>query len=62
MSDGGGETLDYADYHLLALSIPLSIADLDEITIGMMLDLVMTKNDVGYKPATQDDINKFFGW
>lgn len=54
--------MDYADYHLLALSIPLSIADLDEITIGMMLDLVMTKNDVGYKPATQDDINKFFGW
>lgn len=62
MSDGGGGTLDYADYHMLALSIPLSIADMDEITIGMMLDLAMTKAGVGYKKASQDDINNFFGW
>ena len=62
MSDGGGGTLDTSDYYMIALSIPLSIADMDEITIGMMLDLAMTKADVGYKPASQDDINKFFGW
>lgn len=44
---------------LNALGLGLSVADLENITVGMLNDLVLEYSDEGYKTATPTDYDAF---
>lgn len=44
---------------LTALHLGLSVADLDNITVGMLNDLALEYSDEGYRNATQADYDSF---
>ena len=47
-------------YLLTAKRIGFSVVDLDEISIGMLLDVVIEASGSAIEETTQADIDKFF--
>ena len=51
---------DTAEYLLVAKRLGFAAADLDEMTIGLFLDVCADASGETVKDATQADIDKFF--
>lgn len=49
-------------YLLVAKRMGFTVAELDQITIGLFLDACVTSTGEGVKEATQADIDRMFPW
>ena len=49
-------------YLLVAKRMGFTVAELDQITIGLFLDACISSTDNAVKDATQADIDRMFPW